>query len=53
VAKISSDGAQSIVQQLVAKIPWGHNILLMEKVNGLSIRLWYMQQARTERGCSV
>jgi predicted nuclease of restriction endonuclease-like (RecB) superfamily len=44
VAKISGDSAQSIVQQLVAKIPWGHNILLMEKVKDLPIRLWYMQQ---------
>lgn len=44
VAKISGDGAQSIVQQLVAKIPWGHNILLMEKIKDASIRLWYMRQ---------
>jgi predicted nuclease of restriction endonuclease-like (RecB) superfamily len=29
---------------LVAKIPWGHNILLIEKVKDLSTRLWYMQQ---------
>lgn len=43
VAKISGDGAQSIVQQLVAKIPWGHNILLMEKVKDLKTRIWYMQ----------
>jgi len=34
----------AILQQLVAKIPWGHNILLMEKVKDLSARLWYMQQ---------
>ena len=44
VAKISGYDAQSIVQQLVAKIPWGHNILLMEKVKDVSIRLWYMHQ---------
>ena len=34
----------AILQQLVAKIPWGHNILLMEKVKDLTARLWYMQQ---------
>lgn len=34
----------AILPQLVAKIPWGHNILLMEKVKDLSARLWYMQQ---------
>ncbi|MFA5903607.1 MAG: PDDEXK nuclease domain-containing protein [Desulfobacula sp.] len=41
----------SIVQRLVAQIPWGHNILLMEKVKDLSVRCWYMQQA-TEQGWS-
>jgi predicted nuclease of restriction endonuclease-like (RecB) superfamily len=29
---------------LVPKIPWGHNILLMEKVKDLSASLWYVQQ---------
>lgn len=43
VAKISGDGPQLIVQQLVTKTPWGHNILLMEKVKGLKTRMWYMQ----------
>jgi len=41
VAKI---GCQVIVQQLVAQLPWGHNILLLEKVKDLSTRLWYMQK---------
>lgn len=34
----------AILPQLVARIPWGHNILLMEKVKDLTARLWYMQQ---------
>lgn len=38
----------SILQQAVAKLPWGHNILLMEKVKDKNIRLWYMQQAITK-----
>ncbi|RPH79090.1 MAG: DUF1016 domain-containing protein [Nitrospiraceae bacterium] len=48
VAKIVS---QEILQQLIAKIPWGHNILLLEKVKDLPSRLWYMQQT-IEQGWS-
>ncbi|KAB2836805.1 MAG: DUF1016 domain-containing protein [Candidatus Brocadia sp.] len=33
-----------IVQRLVSQIPWGHNILLMERVKDLSSRFWYMEQ---------
>jgi hypothetical protein len=33
-----------IVQDLLTQIPWGHNILLMEKFKDLPIRLWYAQQ---------
>ena len=32
------------LQQLVAKIPWGQNFLLIEKAKDLSTRLWYMQK---------
>ncbi len=39
------------LQQHVAKIPWGHNILLMEKVKDLPIRLWYIRQT-IEQGWS-
>lgn len=28
----------------VAQIPWGHNIALLEKIEGLEKRLWYAQQ---------
>lgn len=41
----------AILQQFVAKIPWGHNILLMEKVKDLTARYWYMQQT-LEQGWS-
>jgi predicted nuclease of restriction endonuclease-like (RecB) superfamily len=34
----------SILQQPVAKLPWGHNILLMEKIKDKEVRHWYMQQ---------
>ncbi len=39
------------LQQLVAKLPWGHNILLMEKVKDKNARLWYAQQT-IEKGWS-
>lgn len=31
----------AIGQQLVAQIPWGHNILLLQKLEMLEDRLWY------------
>lgn len=39
------------LQQLVARIPWGHHILLMEKIKNRSVRLWYMRQT-IEQGWS-
>jgi predicted nuclease of restriction endonuclease-like (RecB) superfamily len=32
------------VQQLVAQLPWGHNILLISKVKDFPTRLWYMEK---------
>lgn len=51
VAQMPDGNPLSILQQLVAKIPWGHNILLLEKIKDLSSRLWYMQQT-IEQGWS-
>jgi len=34
----------SIVQQLVAQIPWGHNVRLPDKLNNQEERLWYVQK---------
>jgi len=53
VAKLETEENQGLIKvpQPVAKIPWGHNILLMEKVKDLSNRLWYMQQI-IEQGLS-
>lgn len=33
-----------IVQQVVAQIPWGHNIVLMEKIDDINIRIWYAKK---------
>jgi predicted nuclease of restriction endonuclease-like (RecB) superfamily len=35
---------QSIVQQLVAQLPWGHNVRLLDYVKSADERLWYAQQ---------
>lgn len=60
VAKLASENkvpqlvaqmdTSAILQQLAAKIPWGHNILLMEKVKDLAARLWYTPCSPHERG---
>jgi predicted nuclease of restriction endonuclease-like (RecB) superfamily len=34
----------SIVQQLVAQIPWGHNVRLLDKVADPAERAWYVHQ---------
>ena len=31
-------------QQLVGQIPWGHNILLLQKIKDTNIRTWYAQK---------
>ena len=51
VAQLPDSKTNGNLQQLVAKIPWGHHILLMEKVKDLPVRLWYMRQT-TEQGWS-
>ena len=44
VAQLEGNNINFKLQQFVAQLPWGHNILLIEKVKNLSIRLWYMQK---------
>jgi len=34
----------SILPHLVAKLPWGHNILLIEKIKEHNIRFWYAEK---------
>jgi predicted nuclease of restriction endonuclease-like (RecB) superfamily len=36
---------REIVQQLVARLPWGHNIKLVEAIKDNDDRLWYARQA--------
>jgi predicted nuclease of restriction endonuclease-like (RecB) superfamily len=41
--KLSEANRAEMLQQLTLQLPWGHNILLMEKVKDLDARRWYMQ----------
>jgi predicted nuclease of restriction endonuclease-like (RecB) superfamily len=36
--------ASEFVPQVVAQIPWGHNIMVLEKLKDPDERLWYIQQ---------
>ncbi len=38
---------QEVVQQVVARLPWGHNVRLVEAVKDETERLWYARQAIT------
>ena len=42
---------QEVVQQVVAQIPWGHNVRLLEKVDEPEKRLWYARKT-VENGWS-
>lgn len=32
------------IYNLIVQIPWGHNILLMQKIKDISVRFWYIEQ---------
>jgi predicted nuclease of restriction endonuclease-like (RecB) superfamily len=36
---------EEIVQQIVAQLPWGHNVRLLDLLEGREQRLWYARQA--------
>lgn len=36
---------ESIVQQVVAQLPWGHNLVLLDKLPGPQTRRWYAAKA--------
>ena len=35
---------EEFVQQVVAQIPWGHNIVLLVKIGDMSVRKWYIKK---------
>ena len=42
---------KKFVQQPVAQIPWGHNVVLLDKISGSAERLWYAERSK-ENGWS-
>ncbi len=40
-----SSPAPAILPRSVAELPWGHNIVLLEKVRGVAERLWYAEMS--------
>ena len=36
---------EPVVQQLVAQLPWGHDVRLLDKVSSAEARLWYANAA--------
>lgn len=48
LANLPSGDSLTMLQPLVAKLPWAHNILLMEKIKDLNTRLWYMHHSITQ-----
>lgn len=51
VAKLNIQDTQRDTVTLALQLPWGHNVLLMEKVKNLTSRLWYMHMT-IEKGWS-
>ncbi|MCL2304331.1 MAG: PDDEXK nuclease domain-containing protein [Planctomycetaceae bacterium] len=47
LAKISSaeEIRLEVLQKYAFLLPWGHHVLLMEKIKEFSVRLWYMKEA--------
>ena len=43
-AVVVSERAPPILPPVVAKLPWAHHVLLMERIKNRADRLWYMQQ---------
>lgn len=38
-------GLPAIVPQAVAQLPWGHNVILLEKLKDPALRAWYAERA--------
>jgi predicted nuclease of restriction endonuclease-like (RecB) superfamily len=43
VAKLDSDTVIDFLRQLVAEIPWGQNLLILNKLTDPAARLWYLR----------
>lgn len=46
MAKFAAEYAdEKFVQQVVAQLPWGHNIVLLDKLSGKESLTWYMEKS--------
>ena len=45
VAKLGSEPVIEILQQLISEIPWGHNLLILNKLSDPAARLYYLRAA--------
>lgn len=43
VAKLKADNQRLILQQVAAEIPWGHHLLILDKLTDPGARLWYLR----------
>ncbi len=43
VAKLNADTVVAFLRQLVAEIPWGQNLLILNKLTAPAARLWYLR----------
>jgi predicted nuclease of restriction endonuclease-like (RecB) superfamily len=48
IQPVQVSGETQIVQRVVAQLPWAHNVILIQKLKDLPIRLWYARQAITQ-----
>lgn len=44
---------REFVQQVVAQIPWGHNIVLLDKVTDMDERKWYIKKSAETAGLEM
>jgi predicted nuclease of restriction endonuclease-like (RecB) superfamily len=51
VAQLRDNDPSANLQSFLTQIPWGHNVLLMEKITELPTRFWYIRQT-VEQGWS-
>jgi predicted nuclease of restriction endonuclease-like (RecB) superfamily len=45
LAQLANLDDLTIMPQLVAQLPWAHNVILIQKVKDLRARLWYMRKS--------
>lgn len=44
MAKFAAEYDKQFVQQVVAQIPCGHNVVLLDKISDTKIRKWYIEK---------